>query len=191
MAKRRDRTEVVSTAAFLADRDGLAELSLSSVAAELGLHVSSLYNHVDGLDGLRHAVATRTLEELGQELWRAALGRSGLDAVEALARAYRGYIMEHPDRIKIVMLGSYSSPEYDAALAHIAAAIEAIMQSVGYEGPDAIHAHRLFSSMIVGFAMMFDLAASKLSGPPASDTFELLIKQMRSAFGERLTQVPL
>jgi AcrR family transcriptional regulator len=192
VTERRNKKTVVAAAAELTDRDGLAELSLSRVASVLGLHVSSLYNHIDGLDGLRHAVATQALEELGEELWRAALGRSGADALESLARAYRRYIMGHPERFKMVLLNSTTSPEYFAALARIAAAIEPIMNSLGYTGVDAVHAHRLFSSMIIGFVVEYELAKG-IDGPPVpplDDTFEHLVSLIRSAFRSSDPQPP-
>ena len=167
MAVRRDRKSVVTAAAELADREGLSELSLSRVAADLGLHVSSLYNHVDGLDGLRLAVATRALEELGEELWRAALGRSGTDALVGLARAYRGYILEHPERFKAVLVnGSRSSPELGAALSRCADAIEAVMASLGFSPPTPCrppHLHRHDHRVVV----QFEVASRPASRRPA------------------------
>jgi len=183
MPVRRDRKSVVTAAAELADRDGLSELSLSRVAADLGLHVSSLYNHVDGLDGLRHAVATRALEELGEELWRAALGRAGTDALVGLARAYRGYILEHPERFKAVLVnGARSSPELDAALGRCADAIEAVMASLGFSPTDAVHAHRIFTGMIIGFVMQFEVAAQSDGKPLFADTFEMLASLLAASF---------
>ena len=54
------RAAVVETAARLADRDGYDALTLGAVAADAGVRPPSLYNHVDGLAGLRR--------ELGIEL---------------------------------------------------------------------------------------------------------------------------
>ncbi len=49
-----DRARVVEVAAELADANGLDQLTLAQVAARLGVRLPSLYNHVDGLPGLRH-----------------------------------------------------------------------------------------------------------------------------------------
>ena len=48
-----DRARVVEVAAKLADEVGLEALTLAQVAARLNVKLPSLYNHVDGLPGLR------------------------------------------------------------------------------------------------------------------------------------------
>src|SRR3954451_3662191 len=105
MAKQTRRTrlgreDVLLSALTIVDRDGFAALSLASLAVELDRHVSSLYNHVDGLDGLRRDITMRSLEELGSRIWRSALGRSGADALWAIAEAYRTYASECPGRFE-------------------------------------------------------------------------------------------
>jgi AcrR family transcriptional regulator len=47
-----DRAQVIEAAATLADRDGLESVTLGRLAGELGVRPPSLYNHVDGLDGV-------------------------------------------------------------------------------------------------------------------------------------------
>src|SRR6185312_1842483 len=90
------RAAVVETAARLADRDGYDALTLGAVAAEVGVRPPSLYNHVDGLAGLRRELALAGLTELGERIRDAAVGRAGEDALLALAAAYRAYAREHP-----------------------------------------------------------------------------------------------
>ena len=51
------RERVIETAAALADQEGLEAVTLARVAAELGVRSPSLYSHVDGLAGLRRAIA--------------------------------------------------------------------------------------------------------------------------------------
>jgi AcrR family transcriptional regulator len=46
------RDRIVTTARDLADRDGLDSVTLRRLAAELGVHVTSLYNHVATLDDI-------------------------------------------------------------------------------------------------------------------------------------------
>ena len=65
----------------LADADGLEAVTLARVAHALGVKPPSLYNHVDGRDGLVRAIALRGLGELTDALRRAATGRAGADAL--------------------------------------------------------------------------------------------------------------
>lgn len=95
---RLNRAQVLRAAAELADREGLADTTLSALARELGIRTPSLYRHVDSLAALIEGIATIALEELHAAMSAAAAGRSGPDAVRASADAYRTYAMEHPGR---------------------------------------------------------------------------------------------
>src|SRR5215472_13481724 len=52
-----DTATVVRAAAELADASGLDSLTLAGLAEHLGVRVPSLYNHVEGLPGLRRSLA--------------------------------------------------------------------------------------------------------------------------------------
>ena len=58
-----DRAQVVDAAVAIADADGLEAVTLSRVAAALGVKPPSLYNHVDGRGALVRAIALRALGE--------------------------------------------------------------------------------------------------------------------------------
>src|SRR5215470_17224122 len=93
-----DRAQVVAVAAELADAGGLDQLTLAQVAEQLGVRLPSLYNHVDGLPGLRRELALLGLRELGERISQAAVGKSGDAAMMAIAQAYRAFVLEHPGR---------------------------------------------------------------------------------------------
>lgn len=91
------RAQVVAAAAAVADKHGLAEVSLAAVAAALGVRTPSLYAHVDGLAGLRRELAHRASERLAARLAAAARGESDpVAALRAIARAYREFGRAHP-----------------------------------------------------------------------------------------------
>jgi AcrR family transcriptional regulator len=69
-----DRDRVVDAAVAIADADGLDAVTLARVAAALGVRSPSLYNHIDGRDGLVRGIATRATRELATALRRAATG---------------------------------------------------------------------------------------------------------------------
>src|SRR5262249_6113108 len=91
-----DRAQVVAAAAAIADAQGLEELTLAQVAARLGVRLPSLYNHVDGLPGLRRELALCGARQLYERMSRAAIGKAEDEAMLALGQAYRSYIKEHP-----------------------------------------------------------------------------------------------
>ncbi len=84
--------QVLDAAAAIADRDGLASVSLVSVAAALGVRSPSLYSHIDGLEGLRRALTRRASLELGQRLAAAAEGQPDpVAALRGIGHAYRDF----------------------------------------------------------------------------------------------------
>ncbi len=54
---------IVVTARDMADRDGLDAVTLRRLAAELGVHVTSLYNHVPTLDAILDGVGALLVSE--------------------------------------------------------------------------------------------------------------------------------
>src|SRR3990170_1902880 len=87
---------VIDAASAIADADGLAAVTLARLADQLGVRSPSLYKHVDGLDGVRRALAVRGLAEASARIARAAVGKAQDDALLALAHAYWQFAREHP-----------------------------------------------------------------------------------------------
>lgn len=56
---------IVTTARDLADREGLEAVTLRRLATELGVHVTSLYNHVPTLDAILDGVVETLVSEAG------------------------------------------------------------------------------------------------------------------------------
>ena len=87
---------VVERAAQIVDVDGLEALSLSRLAADLGVAPPSLYKHVAGMSDLVQQVSVRAVGELADRLAVSVMGRAGHDALRALAEAYRAFAHEAP-----------------------------------------------------------------------------------------------
>lgn len=150
-----DAESVVTTAAALADADGLDAVTLARVADALGVRAPSLYTHVGGLPDLRRRLAARGAGELGGALQAAAAGRARGDALAAVAAAYRAYARAHP--------GTYAAAQraadldHDEARAAATAVVEvvvAVLRGYGLEGDEAIHAARIVRATLHGFAAL-------------------------------------
>jgi AcrR family transcriptional regulator len=171
-----DRAAVVAAAADLADAEGLEAVTLARLASHLGVRPPSLYNHVDGLEGLRREIALLGLRELGRRLGRAAIGRSGDAAVVALARAYRTFAREHPGLYAAsIRAPDPADTELAAAGGEILEIVLATLSSCGLDGEDALHATRGLRSVIHGFV---SLEAAGAFGLPLAldDSFDRLIQ---------------
>ncbi len=99
------------------------------MAAQLGVKSPSLYVHVDGLSGLRRLIAARAARELTDAIRTAEAGRSGHEALTALAVVYRGYASEHP--------GTYASTQDVANLEGPGAVAAAAAAPEVFYGPAA------------------------------------------------------
>lgn len=150
-----DEAAVLRAAAELVDREGPDALSLARLAGTLGVRPPSLYNHVAGLEGVRRGLALMGLRELSRRLERAAVGRSGADALEAMADAYRAFAKEHPG---LYAAGLRAPAPGDAELGDVATEILTILHVVlaAWELDETaeVHAIRAFRSMLHGFVSL-------------------------------------
>lgn len=146
------RERLVDFAAELVDRGGPSALSLAAVAKHFGVRPPSLYNHVSGLDGLQRELRLRGLRGVAREIGRAAIGRSGSEALRAVAHAYRRYAGEHPGLYALAQRGSTGGDEEVTVAAE--AVLEVILGTLrgyGLKGEDALHATRFLRSVLHGF----------------------------------------
>jgi AcrR family transcriptional regulator len=71
-----DQQIVLQAAAEIVDQHGWETLTLALLAQKLGIRTPSLYNHVNGLPGLRHKLAIYGMQQLKEALTNAAIGQS-------------------------------------------------------------------------------------------------------------------
>jgi AcrR family transcriptional regulator len=94
---------IVDTAITLIDRKGFESLSLSAVAAVLGVRPSALYGHVGGLDQLRDRLSVVSTNHLTSAVGAAAMGVAGADALDAIGKAYRSFAHGHPGQYSAIL----------------------------------------------------------------------------------------
>ena len=154
---------VLRAAADLADREGLEAVTLAAVAQRLNVQPPSLYNHVDGRDGLRRGLAAVGAEELAQRLLRAAAGRSGAAAATAIMDAYRGFAAEHPGLYAATLRAPREGDERALAAAQLILEVAAAtLGPYGLQADELVHAIRGLRSLVHGFVAL-ELAGDNLS----------------------------
>ncbi|WP_339275805.1 WHG domain-containing protein [Paenibacillus sp. FSL W8-0426] len=148
-----DRGALLNAAIQLADSDGFQALTLAALAQRLGVRSPSLYNHISGLPGLRQELALMSVQQLGHALTLAAAGRSGGEAIQAIAAAYTAFVREHPGLYE----ASFHAPDRDEP--QLAAASSATLdlllrtlQPYPLTKAEALHAVRGLRSLCHGFA---------------------------------------
>lgn len=178
---------VAEEAARIADEQGFDRLSLSAVAKRCGVAVPSLYKHVRGLDGLRREVALLAVHEFGDLLGRAAMGRSGADAIRAVADAYRDYAKTRPGRYAAFQRAP--DPGDHEAVAASAVSVEvlaAVLREFDLPREHAVHTIRALRSALHGFV---DLEARGGFGLPedVDESYSILVEGFIGALRNRPT----
>lgn len=138
------RDRVLEAATALADRDGIAALTLRSLAAELGVKPMSVYHHVAGKEAILDGLVDRVFAEVGVPTdvgWREAMAER--------ARSMRAALKRHP--WAVTLMDSRSSPG-PATLRHHDAAI-GVLRRQGFSVAMAAHAFALLDAFIYGFAV--------------------------------------
>jgi AcrR family transcriptional regulator len=158
VVKRRwlNREIVVNTAAQLANEAGTADaLTLSEVARALDVRTPSLYNHLDGLEGLKREMTLLGVKELARRLRQAAFGKIGRDALLAMADAYRVFAHDQPG---IYALTLRAPDPADRELTELGESIlqilSLVLASYGLQGEEALHAIRGYRAVLHGFVSL-------------------------------------
>ena len=176
---------VVERAAQIVDEHGLEALSLSRLAADLGVAPPSLYKHVSGMSDLVRGVSVRAVDELGDHLAASVMGLAGPDALRALADAYRGFAHAHPGLYPMTQVptetsdGSLSPLRSSAAQRTVAIVTAAL---AGYRIPEdrIIDAVRMTRASLHGFVDI-EVRGGFAMDAPIDVSFAMLVDSLDAA----------
>lgn len=111
------RDRILQTAVRLADRDGPDAVTLRKIAAELGVHVTSLYNHVPTREAVTDGLVELLLDEAGLPTEPVAWE----DWVRRFADAVSGIATTHPGAFHALrqrpVQGARATASFEVALA--------------------------------------------------------------------------
>ncbi len=146
---------VLESAAALADEQGLEAVTLAELGKRLGVKTPSLYNHIDGLTGLRKHLAIHGIHALRECLMERTVGKAGEEAVAAVALAYVEFVRMHPGLYEATL----SAPDpLDEEVRRASEAVVVFMlkliEGLRLSEPDALHTVRALRSMVHGFASL-------------------------------------
>ncbi|MBX2802351.1 MAG: TetR/AcrR family transcriptional regulator C-terminal domain-containing protein [Myxococcales bacterium] len=133
----------MNAALALADEDGLAALSMRSVARRLGVEAMSLYRHVRSKDDLLDAVHDAVIA-------RVPVAASGPwpDEVRRLATAFRDVLFAHPAVVPLVATRAAQTPR---ALAVLESGVSMLLRH-GFDEVTAVAAFQTVFYFVVGHA---------------------------------------
>ena len=170
-----DRERVIDAAVAVLERKGRVEaVALREVAAAVGVRTQSLYAHVDGVDGLRLALALRAHEALAAHL-RAAVGsRTGSEAVEAIVRGYYSFAVERPGLYDASLRPPGDDPEMAEATAAVTGPLNDVLASYGLDAPARVHWYRILFAGVHGLAVLQRDGLLTLEGDPSDSLGRML-----------------
>jgi len=98
-----DREQILAAAAEIGDSAGLGALTATRLAERLRIKPPSLYQHFANVEVIKDALAMRALGEMIDLHKDVTLGRTGREALNALAHAQRTYAQARPGRYLAAM----------------------------------------------------------------------------------------
>ncbi|MFC6650632.1 WHG domain-containing protein [Paenibacillus rhizoplanae] len=150
-----DTHTLVLAAAELADEYGVEEVTLAALAAKLGVRSPSLYNHINGLAGLRTLMAVYGLEQLYEVMSAAMEGVSGEVAVHAMSQAYIEFTRQHPGLYQTTLKApEQGDTALEAAGGKILSLILQVLSGFGLDEEGRLHAVRGLRSILHGFSTL-------------------------------------
>lgn len=198
---RLSRTSIVAAAIQMADEQDLAAVTLRGIASRLGVHVTSLYNHVPTkeavLDEMIRAMISEAKLPRGKHAWE--------EWVRRFAAAMRALARKHPGAFEAL---HYGPAQGERAAEAFEAAFSAF-RSAGFDAVSAYGAVKATTIAVLGFILeertpnrasrtRTDLSGLTIERFPylheidraiaKADTFDYLINALIDGFAANRTQ---
>jgi AcrR family transcriptional regulator len=166
------RDRVLDAAVVVADRAGIAALTMRSLAAELGVGPMAIYHHLANKEAVLDGIVDRVFGEIDLPEpgapWRAEVRRRAVSCRQALAR--------HPWAIPLMESRAAPGP---ATLRQHEAVVGTLRQG-GFSVAQAAQAYAVLDSYLYGFALQE--AAVPFNGPDeVPEVVGALLVQMSAA----------
>jgi AcrR family transcriptional regulator len=179
-----DLETVIGAAADIADQFGVQEVTLANLAKRLNIRPPSLYNHVEGLPGLRKELAILGLNKLYAELSATAVGLTGENAIIELSKTYINFARKHPGLYEATLLAP-DPKDQDVQLSggKIIDLTLNVLREYDLEGDSALHAVRGLRSILHGFSSLEQKGGLELA-LDLDVSLRLIIKAFLAGIGE-------
>ena len=146
MAKGLSAERITVAAAELIEQYGRSGFSMRLLADTMGVKTASLYNHIENMDTLLTEVCRYALRMQEDGELRAIAGKTGREAVWALAWAYRRFAQQHRELYWLVMHN----------LAADVGSLKQVLSGFRLPPREEIHFRRMFRAIVHGFASQED-----------------------------------
>lgn len=156
------RDAVLDAAIRLADRDGLAALSMRRLGAELGVEAMALYNHVPNKDALLDGLVERLVADATGALFTDTSWEKGL---RDFAHSWLSALHAHPNLVPVVLSRPAITP---GSLALLERGV-GFLHEAGFELDRALDILYAVAALVIGHA-----ATGSPSEPTGPDQVQVL-----------------
>ncbi|MEV0297165.1 TetR/AcrR family transcriptional regulator C-terminal domain-containing protein [Nocardia sp. NPDC050710] len=166
--------DLATAALAVIDRDGLAALTMRSVAKELRMATMALYRYVADRDQLEVLVVDRVLDPIDLDL---PAGADWREQAALLLHRLRNAVSAHPAAVPLVLRHRQASV---VTMRYIEAMLT-VLTDAGFEGPDRVIAQRTVIGFLLGYLQNEHYASIRGPGTASlasmsADEFPLLVQ---------------
>lgn len=178
-ARRREQTrsEILAAAWQLAERDGIASLSLRDLAAAVGMRAPSLYTYFDDKGAIYDAMFAQGYQQLDEHIQTVPTGGDALSQLTAGIEGFLEFCVASMPRYQLMFTRAVPDwrPSQEAYAASVASyqRMLAHLETVGVSGDEAVD---LWTALTAG------LAAQQLANDPEGDRWVRLAPRAAAMF---------
>lgn len=178
MKMKLDKAVILDTAARMADEEGIANITLKSLAEKLGVKPPSLYKHINGLDELNKELMLYGWGLLEKEMMKAAIGKAKDDALIALSYTYRNFVALHRGLFEAMQwYNMYQTNEHLQATEGLVSIIFQVLDAYHLPEEQKVHIVRMFRGFLQGFSAI-EIHNGFGNSLPVEDTFNFSLKMI-------------
>lgn len=164
------RDRIIEAAVAYADENGVDDLSMRKLGAELGVEAMSLYNHVENKDDIYDGMIDRIfsgIEIPGDDLgWK--------ERARHIGRATMAEFSRHPWMVHLSMARGMFGP---GALRFMDQVL-GLLADAGFDDEDAHHAWQMLASHTMGYAFGYGSAAREKDFTEFEDNLPRLAREL-------------
>ena len=172
-----NRQSIVSAAIRLIETEGLHRFSLRELARTLHIKTASLYNHIGSADELHTEIGYYAIARMKEVQLAAIQGKTGDEAVEALADAYYRFGKERPELYKVILsLPMVKNDAIHRAGFDIVEPIMAAMAGYHLTEEQMMHLQRVLRSIMHGFLSQEEAGCFRQFPVEVSDSYRMAVR---------------
>ena len=156
MKKKINISEIVDTAIFIADHQGLDNVTLKNIASELDVKSPSLYNHIKNFDDILLQAANESLNNLYESIIKSIIGLEKDQALLALSNEYRTFFKLHPGQYSLIQrVNLWNDNKLSISKSDkILQLLEKILSRYAIKDTESINFIRVWRSYMHGFLLL-------------------------------------